>query len=530
MVGALLATAAARWGERVFVVADDGRAWTFAAMYDWARGGALALRARGVAPGDRVALMARNSAEFVAAWFGCALAGATVVPIPTVSAPPEVAHRLAHARCRLAIVDDDFASLARAGGVAVLATGAWPPAAVAIAAAAADRPNAASRHEAADTELPDEAADTELPDEAADAELPDEAADAELPDVDAAAAGLILYTSGTTGVAKAAAFSHASLAAHACNVAATVGLDATDVILGALPLTHSFGCRMVLLLATVTGARIELLSRFDGPRALARLAAAGVTFWPAVPTMLAAVSAVAGPELRSLRWILSAGAPLPDALCRRAEARLGCAVRQGYGLTEASFSTIDAPPAARVVGSVGRPVAGVELRLGSDGEVQVRGPHVMLGYVDDPDATAAALGDGWLRTGDVGRIDDDGRLTIVDRAKDLIIRGGNNVYPSEVEAALAAHTAVAEVAVVGRPDEYYGEEVVAVVVRRAGATVDAEALSVFARERVAATKVPREYAFVAAMPLGPSAKILKRELRRRLSAGELPTTKPTRGG
>jgi long-chain acyl-CoA synthetase len=226
--------------------------------------------------------------------------------------------------------------------------------------------------------------------------------------------------------------------------------------------------------------------------------------------------------------VLSAGAPLPDALCRRAEARLGCVVRQGYGLTEASFSTIDAPPSPRAVGCVGRPVAGVQLRIASDGEIQVRGPHVMLGYVDDEDATTAAFADGWLRTGDVGRLDDDGRLWIVDRAKDLIIRGGNNVYPSEVEAALAAHPAVAEVAVVGRPDDYFGEEVVAIVVTRAGAATTAEELAAFAHVRVAATKVPREYVFVASLPLGPSNKVLKRELRRQLVDGTLAPVRPRR--
>jgi long-chain acyl-CoA synthetase len=225
--------------------------------------------------------------------------------------------------------------------------------------------------------------------------------------------------------------------------------------------------------------------------------------------------------------VLSAGAPLPDALARRAEARLGCAVRQGYGLTEASFSTIDAPPAARTLGSVGRPVAGVELRV-VDGEIQVRGPHRMLGYVDDDAATAAALDDGWLRTGDLGRLDGDGRLFVVDRLKDLVIRGGHNVYPSEVEAALAAHPAVADVAVVGRPDDYWGEEVVAVVVRRAGHAPAPEELAAFARARVAATKVPREVAFVDALPLGPSGKVQKRVLRQLIVDGALPTVKPAR--
>jgi long-chain acyl-CoA synthetase len=348
-----------------------------------------------------------------------------------------------------------------------------------------------------------------------------------LPPVAGEALAQILFTSGTTGTAKAAAVSHASLVAHARAVARTVALGEDDVILGALPLTHSFGCRMVMLLALATGARVVLMRRFDAARALALLDAERVTFWPAVPTMLAAACAVAGPPPRGLRWVLSAGAPLADALCRRAEARLGCDVRQGYGQTEASFSTIDAPPSPRTLGSVGRPVAGVEVRIAAGGEVEVRGPHRMVGYLDDAEATAAAIdADGWLRTGDVGRLDGDGRLWIVDRTKDLIIRGGNNVYPSEVEAALVAHPAVAEVAVVGRADDYFGEEVVAVVVLRAGRTTSAAELAAFARERIAATKIPREYAFVDALPLGPSQKVLKRALRDQLAAGTLPVTRP----
>jgi len=472
-IAELVAGAAARWGGRVFVTDEAGRAWSFAETAERARAAAGALAARGVGAGDRVALMAHNSAEFVAAWLGAVLAGAAVVPISTVSAPPEVAARVAQARCKL-VVDDALAS--------ELVRGAPLPS---------------------------------------------------LPAIAGDAVAQILFTSGTTGVAKAAAVSHASLVAHTRNVARTVGLGADDVVLGALPLAHSFGCRMVMLLALATGARIVLMPRFEAARALALLDAEGVTFWPAVPTMLAAVCGAHeqsdGPAPRALVWVLSAGAPLADALCRRAEARLGCEVRQGYGLTEASFSTIDAPPAPRAIGSVGRPVAGVEVRIAADGEVEVRGPHRMLGYVDDEAATAQVVdGDGWLRTGDVGRLDGDGRLWIVDRKKDLIIRGGNNVYPSEVEAALAAHPDVADVAVVGRPDDYFGEEVVAVVVARRGHTADADALTAFARARIAATKVPREFAFVDALPLGPSGKVHKRELRARLADGRLPTTKPSR--
>jgi long-chain acyl-CoA synthetase len=471
-VAELLAAAAQKWGERAFLV-DGARTWSFAATAAEARRAAAALQARGIEANDRVALMAGNSAEFVAAWLGVALAGAAVVPISTVSAPPEVAARVAQARCKLLLDDGALAELMR--------------------------------------------------------EAPSSSSSLSLPSVADDGLAQILFTSGTTGVAKAAAVSHASLVEHTRNVARTVALGADDVVLGALPLTHSFGCRMVMLLALAVGARVVLQRRFDAAGALALLDAQGVTFWPAVPTMLAAVCAVEGAPPRALGWVLSAGAPLADALCRRAEARLGCEVRQGYGLTEASFSTIDAPPAPRVVGSVGRPVAGVDVRIAADGEVEVRGPHRMVGYLDDEPATAAALSDGgWLRTGDVGRLDDDGRLWIVDRKKDLIIRGGNNVYPSEVEAALAAHPAVADVAVVGRPDDYFGEEVVAVVVVRAGQALTADALAEFARARLGATKVPREVAFVEALPLGPSGKVVKRALRQALADGTLPTTKPSR--
>jgi long-chain acyl-CoA synthetase len=464
-VAELLARAAAQFDERVFVVDDAGARWTFGETEERARRAAAALVARGIEPGDRVALLAANSAEFVAAWLGITLAGAAVMPMSTVASPEERAEQLTRMRCK-AIAAADVAELLQASPAAA---------------------------------LPAIAGDT---------------------------IAQVLLTSGTTGGARPAAVSHGSLVTHTANVARTVGLTADDVVLGALPLTHSFGSRMVMLLALATGARIVLMSHFRAARALALLDEEAVTFWPAVPTMLAAACTVDGAPPRMLRWVLSAGAPLADALCHRAEARLGCAVRQGYGLTEASFSTIDAPPAPRVVGCVGRPVAGVEVRIAADGEIEVRGPHVMAGYLD---GTPAPVDDaGWLRSGDVGRLDDDGRLWIVDRKKDLIIRGGNNVYPSEIEGVLAAHPAVAEVAVVGRPDDYFGEEIVAVVVVRSGHTLTADELVDFARARLSPIKYPREIAFADALPLGPSGKVVKRALRQLLVDGTLPATKPSR--
>jgi acyl-CoA synthetase (AMP-forming)/AMP-acid ligase II len=213
----------------------------------------------------------------------------------------------------------------------------------------------------------------------------------------------------------------------------------------------------------------------------------------------------------------------------RAEDVFGASVRQGYGLTEATFSTINAPPDEVISGSVGKPVSGVEVRIaneegafvtqGTHGEVVIRGQNVMAGYLDDRTATAHAMRGGWLHTGDLGYLDRAGRLTVVDRSKDLILRGGHSIYPFEVENVLAAHPGVAEAAVVGIPDDYYGEEIIAVVV--APSEVSPEELDVWARERLAPYKVPRGYAYTEALPQGSSGKTLKRQLRGKLGRGEL---------
>jgi long-chain acyl-CoA synthetase len=360
---------------------------------------------------------------------------------------------------------------------------------------------------------------------------------------------MILYTSGTTGAPRGAAITHASLLAHtAALVEHALGLGPDDRVMGVLPLTHSYGIRMVVLATLHAGASAVLVPRFDAVSTLRLLTAECVTWLPVVPTMLAALAAARwtlgpGPNVHlagrnseaarfpALRWCLSAGAPLAEDVRVRAEARLGVEVRQGYGLTEATFCTIDAPPVPRTPGSVGRPVPGIEVRIagadgrdampGDTGEVRVRGDNVMRGYVGDDDATQHVIRDGWLHTGDIGRLDVHGALFVVDRTKDLIIRGGNNVYPSEVEDVLARHPDVAEAAVVGRPDAYYGEEIVAVVVLRDGATLDPAALDAHAREHLSPVKVPRELAVVDALPLGPSRKVLKRELREMLAAGKL---------
>ena len=466
--------------------------------------GALDLAARRVAPhlspGARVALIAGNGGSFIAAWFGVVYAGATIVPVPVGAALAEVVARVDHAGCDLILADAERLAFARA------------------AAAACARPVAVR-------EVDDLAAGGAL------APLAPASTGADDP-------AMILYTSGTIGRAKGAVISHASLLLHTAAVAhhaLRLGPDA--VVLGALPLSHSYGCRMVMLASFFAGARCVLLPRFSARGSLAAAAGEGVTWLPAVPTMFAAWGALPeAPALPALRWCLSAGAPLPDALRRRAEERLGVEVREGYGMTEATFSTLNAPPDERVPGSVGRPAWGVEVRVvdahgvdvpaGAEGELLLRGHNQMLGYLDDPRATAAAQRDGWLRTGDVGRLDDAGRVQVIDRIKDIVLRGGHTIYPAEVEDALATHPDVAAVAVVGTPDPFYGEEIVAVVVAAVGTRPTLELLQAWLVDRLASHKHPRALAVVDSLPLGPSRKVLKRTLRAWLADGTL-TPDPT---
>jgi long-chain acyl-CoA synthetase len=345
---------------------------------------------------------------------------------------------------------------------------------------------------------------------------------------------MLLYTSGTTATAKGAAISHASLMTHTLALAThALKLTSDDNVLGVLPLSHSYGCRMVMLASLYAGARMVLVPRFSAGRTRALLHDERITWVPVVPTMLAAWCADESdvPKPSALQWVLSAGAPLADTLASRAEALLGVTVRQGYGMTEATFTAINAPPDERVLGSVGKPAWGVNVRIvgedgaelpaGQDGEVLVAGHNVMTRYLHDDASTREALADGFMRSGDIGHLDAHGRLWIVDRKKDLVIRGGHNVYPSEVEAALATHPAVHEVAVIGRPDAYYGEEVVAVVVCKQGMSASARELGAHATQLVGRTKVPREIAFTTELPLGVSGKVHKRTLRAWLAEGRL---------
>ncbi|HUJ67524.1 MAG TPA: AMP-binding protein, partial [Acidimicrobiales bacterium] len=291
------------------------------------------------------------------------------------------------------------------------------------------------------------------------------------------------------------------------------------------PLFHSFGQTCGLNTAVRAGACLTLLPRFEASAALSMLERDGVTIFQAVPTMYAAMMnhrAAAQTDKSRLRICVSGGAALPLGVLNGFEQAFGCTILEGYGLSETSPVASFNPPERRKAGSIGVPVTGVEmavvgedgkpLPVGEVGEIVIRGHNVMKGYWNRPDATAATIIDGWFHSGDLGQVDADGYFFIVDRMKDMIIRGGYNVYPREIEEMLYQHPAVREAAVIGVADDYLGEEVAAVISLRPGATTTEEELVTFVKENVAAYKYPRLLRIVDDLPKGPTGKILKREI------------------
>jgi long-chain acyl-CoA synthetase len=493
-VGSFLHRRAERDPQRTGIV-DSGRddlALSYRELDRQASRVAAHLIDRGLGAGDRIAICTANGLDFVAAWFGAVYAGCVTLPIPVMSTAHEIAFRLQHASCKALLTDTARSAIAHESKARARTTSDILLVEDAIAVATSEAGPC---------------------------------------DVSRDALAMILYTSGTTGAAKGVCITHHSLGAHTkCLVEETLLLSADDRILGVLPLSHSYGIRMTLLVPFCAGATTVFVPKFSPMRTLDLCDAHRISWLPGVPTMFVAwANEHRKAKPPALRWCMSAGAPLAEDVRLRAEERLGAPVRQGYGLTEATFTTVNAPPDVAIAGSSGRPVGGVEVRIADDfgedlppgahGEVLIRGQNVMAGYLDDKLATAHVMRGGWLHSGDIGFLDDEGRLTIADRSKDLILRGGASIYPSEIENVLAHHPAVHDVAVVGQPDDYYGEEIVAVVVRRANVT--AEALDEWVREQLSPYKAPRRYAFVEELPQGTSGKTLKRRLRDQLASGEI---------
>lgn len=473
----------------------EGREFTNAALQRGANRLAHALRGLGVGEGDRVMVMLPNCPEVLQAYAAVLKVGAVVVPVVFLLSGAEVGRILAHAEPRVVITSPDFVDRLED----------WPGPRILV--------GGAGRRALAWEELVARQPDTFAAVERA----PDDLA-------------VLLYTAGTTGVPKGVALSHRNLLANARSVASLYELDRERWALAVLPLSHSYGLTLMNA-GNLLGTRAVLLRWFDPEAVLDAIQRHRVQQMSGVPTMF--VYLLHYPEAdrfdtSSMRVWGSGAAPLPLEIVEPFERKFGGLLLEGYGLTEAApVVSAHRLSEERRLGSVGRPVPGVQVRIvdeqgrelpaGEVGEICVRGDNVMLGYYRMEAETAQVLRGGWLHTGDMGRLDRDGYLYVVERKKDLIIRGGFNVYPREVEEALYAHPGVAEAAVVGRPDPAMGEEVVAFVVRRPGARVTAEELTRFCRERLAGFKCPREVRFVDALPKSPVGKVLRKELRARLT-------------
>jgi long-chain acyl-CoA synthetase len=494
-LGTILADSARERPEHPAIL-HGHRVLSYAELDRAARGVATSLRERGLGAGDRVALLAPNVPEFTIAYFGILYAGATVVPLNVLLTAPEVAYHLEDSQAALLIAHPLFAAPAREGAatarVPVVWAGGDVPGQENLATLAEARP----LHGLAPTREDDTA--------------------------------VILYTSGTTGKPKGAELTHSNLTLN-CTVVLSrlLSADQSDVALATLPLFHSFGQTVIQNGSIARGGTFTLLPRFAPADAFDLIQRDRVTIFAGVPTMYFALLHHPGGEkydLSSLRFCLTGGAPMPVEVMHAFEQRYAVKILEGFGLSEtspvASFNTLDRE---RVPGSIGYPVWGVEMAIfddkdqpvadGEPGEICIRGHNIMKGYWRRPEATADAIRNGWFHSGDIGVRDPAGWFKIVDRKKDMIIRGGFNVYPREIEEVLYAHPAIAEAAVVGVPNESHGEEVKAVVALKAGATLSAEELVAWTRQRLAAYKYPRLVEFVAALPKGPTGKILKRELR-----------------
>jgi long-chain acyl-CoA synthetase len=470
----------------------DDLVLTYAELQDAAGRVTSLLSSFGIEPGDRVAIMLPNVPAFPIAFFGALGAGAVVVPMNPLLKSREVAYYLADSGAKVL-----FAWHAAAGEAAKGATETG------TRVVEVDKPDLA-------TLLAGHAPEPANTDRADD----DDA--------------VILYTSGTTGKPKGAELTHANLTRNAELTAATlINAGPDDVVMGCLPLFHVFGLTCGLNATIIGGGTLTLLPRFDPGKALELIGRDKVTIFEGVPTMYAAMlhhPARAEADASSLRTCVSGGAAMPVAVMRGFEEAFGCMILEGYGLSETSpVASFNHPGKVRKPGSIGTPVEGVEMRVvdadghsvpaGEVGEIAIRGHNVMKGYWGKPDATAEAIRGGWFLTGDLAKVDDDGYYFIVDRKKDMIIRGGYNVYPREIEEVLHEHPAVAEVAVVGIPHDELGEDVGAAVVLKPGETATAAELRAFARDRVAAYKYPRYIWLLPELPKGPTGKILRREVQ-----------------
>jgi long-chain acyl-CoA synthetase len=464
---------------------------------------ASALVGGGLRAGDKVAVQLPNLPQFIFTYFAILKAGLVMVPLNPLLKAPEIAYQLQDSESRLLITFEGFAAEAAAG-----ARQAGDVPTYVVNLPGHDQRPEGTRHY------------DEL-------YFADDTGEIEPTDADDTA--VIIYTSGTTGKPKGAELTHFQLYMNCTVAGGLFGFRDDDIGVAVLPMFHVFGLSSVLNVAVRFAGTLVLIPRFEPDAVLDAIARYRCTIFSGVPTMYYALlqADLAGRDLLSLRVGVSGGAAIPGEVIRAFEEKFpGVAILEGYGLSEtASTTTFNISAEQRKVLSIGKPIWGVEVRVVDDqdkplppgpeniGEIVIRGHNVMKGYYGNPEATAEAFRGGWFHTGDLAYADEDGYLFIVDRKKDLVIRGGYNVYPREIEEVLFAHPAVAEAAVIGKPDPRLGEEVVAFVVLKPGTQADPDDIIAYSREQLAAYKYPRDVRIIDDLPKGPTGKILKRELR-----------------
>ena len=475
----------------------EGRTYSNRELFESGRRLANALTGLGVTPGERVAMMLPNCPEVGISYGGILRMGGVVVPVLFLLATEELQHILADSEARAIITSPEFAAKALEA-----AKGCDPAPTVIVAGGAVE--GTLSFEDLLAAASPDAPIVERAPDDPA----------------------LFMYTSGTTGKPKGVVLTHGNMLHQAEAVHQISELDRTAMALAVMPLAHAGGL-VGWVTGTKIGARSVLMRWFDPELFCRNVQEHGVVACSLVPTMAAILlnhPAIEQYDISSLQHVAFGAAPAPVELIRTFEERTNAKVRMVYGLTEAApIVTADRISSLRKPGSSGFAIPGVEvaimdpdgkvLKAGEIGEICVRGPNVMAGYHNLPEATAEAIRDGWLHTGDVGHLDEDGYLFIIDRVKDLIIRGGLNVYPHDVEEVLVAHPGVAEAAVVGIPDSVYGEAVEAFVVRRIGTEATDQELMDFCCEHLAKYKTPRRITFLPDLPRNQVGKVLKRVLR-----------------
>ena len=452
---------------------------------------AALLKSKGIEPGDRVGIMLPNVPYFPIAYYAILRAGGTVVPMNVLLKGREVQFYLENSEAKLLLAWHGFAEEAQKGA------------------------------EAAGAELISvEPGEFEK-------QLGEHEPDRDVVERDGDEVAVILYTSGTTGEPKGAELTHDNLRKNAVISRDTLfDIGEDDVVLGALPLFHTFGQTVCMNIGTLGGACLTFIPRFDPGKALEVIERDKVTVFAGVPTMYNAL--LNHPEreqadVSCLRLCVSGGSAMPGETMRSFEEAFDCKILEGYGLSETSpVASFNHPDRERKAGSIGTPIEGVEMKVvdeddndveqGEIGEIVIRGHNIMKGYFKREEATEEAMKGGWFHTGDIAKIDEDGYFFIVDRKKDMIIRGGYNVYPREIEEVLFQHPAVLECAVIAVPDESLGEEVGAAVVLKDGEDVEAEELQSFVKGEVAAYKYPRKIWFADELPKTATGKILKRDI------------------